>query len=303
MIKDYMQTWYSSPATYTYDPTRDLYEQIDEHINDKLMWYDALLHRDFYAYEHWKDMNIDLRYAKITTITDPHIERDIRESADHEETFKRVMWHVPYFIWRDPNTGDVIGEYQARPVRVPGIVNDCNQVLFERVWNDDTVFCYIGNHKSEQFEINVNKHKKSVTCDFPYTFEYFNDEPVYDVNHLSQGDDDLIIAKLFFNGNTIIDASHLFDGCKSLQYVDMSNFDMTYCDDLSAMFKNCTNLRKIDMSGLDLVTHDPRFVDVFVNCIKLHTIILNECSQMTIDQVKCAVKSCGLDITKIDFVS
>lgn len=302
MINDYMLKWYSSPSFYEYDPTRDLYEQINEHINNKLIWYDELLHTEFYSYDNWKDLTIDLRYAKITTIVNPQIERDIYETDDAEATFRRIMWHVPYFIWRDPNTDNVIKQYQHRPEIIPDVVNDCNQVLLKREWKTDTIFSYIGNTKLDEINININKNKLTVVCDEPFTFEYINDEYVSDINSLSASDNNLLIAKLYFNGNTITDASNLFSNCQSLQYADLSNFNMNYCDDLSMMFNNCTKLRKIDISNLDLDIHDPKITNMFINCLSLHTVIMKNCTQSTIDQIKCVLRSCGIDTNKINFM-
>ena len=106
--------WYDSPSTYTYDPSRGLYEQIWDIVDAKLHWYsDMLSWNKFYNYDKWKDLPLNLRYAKVTTITIPDIEHEIAtvKAGEEENLFDLIMWKMPYFVWRDPNSGNSVRTY------------------------------------------------------------------------------------------------------------------------------------------------------------------------------------------------
>ena len=73
----------------------------------------------------------------------------------------------------------------------------------------------------------------------------------------------------------------MFEGCINLKYIDVSNFDTSSYNSIKNMFKNCENITKIDMINWDLSNIKKHGIDsseidgLFYNCKKLRNIKMN----------------------------
>ena len=304
------EIWYSSPSFYEYDDTKDLYAQINDLVNEKLMWYDELLHNinDFYNVSKWSGLSLNMRYAKITTIVNPHIEEDIDDSIDDKATFQRIVFHIPYFIWRDPNVGDII-KYNKNQLTDEIIKNcECHRIkpCHERKWQEGNEFIYTGITLLEMFNVNIDNNKYTIISNednIRYKrFQFIKQDSVIDVNDFHANDNDLYEAKVLCDSTTLRNMSNMFANDQMLKFVDLSQCNINYATSFESMFNNCIHLKKVDLSNLDLDNFDPITTNMFTNCNDLKTIILKNCSQNTVDQIKCIVVQCGLDKSSIDFI-
>lgn len=302
--------WYSSPSFYTYNPDVDLYTQIDEIVTNKLLWYDKLLCNinDFYDYDKWCDLSLNLRYAKLTTITNPEIERDIALSTNNHETFYKIIFAMPYFIWRDPNTSNVIEEYKQENIDVVNkLYKKCRVPInvYQRIWNNN-IFEYTGHRYNDDFNVNIDNISYNIICDddniIYKSFTFTKTDSVIDLTNFNTDDDDLLSVNIKCDSTTLRNLDNMFRNCKLLSHVDLSQCNIDYTTSLKSMFEKCVNLKFVDLSNSDFSTMDKDTDDMFKYCHNLRKIKLNNCSQHTIDKIKCAVIQSGLNKDNIEFI-
>ena len=71
-----------------------------------------------------------------------------------------------------------------------------------------------------------------------------------------------------FNTRNVTDMSGMFDGCASLQELDVSNFDTSNVTDMAGMFYYCTSLQELDVSNFD-TSNVTDMVVMFDGCASL----------------------------------
>ena len=80
-----------------------------------------------------------------------------------------------------------------------------------------------------------------------------------------------IIGLENLNTENVTNMSNMFEGCKSLESLDLSHFDTRNVEDMSAMFNKCESLETIDLTGFK--TDNLKDVGMmFENCKHLRTI-------------------------------
>lgn len=66
----------------------------------------------------------------------------------------------------------------------------------------------------------------------------------------------------------------MFNACKSLTSLDISNFDTSKVTDMNWMFNNCSNLTSLDVSNFD-TSNVTNMSEMFTGCSKLITLDLS----------------------------
>ena len=75
-----------------------------------------------------------------------------------------------------------------------------------------------------------------------------------------------------FDLPSIKDVGFMFNGCKNLTSIDVSNFDTSTVTNMASMFSNCSNLTSIDLSNFN--TNKVINMDgMFCNCLSLVEIV------------------------------
>ncbi|MGN0231705.1 MAG: BspA family leucine-rich repeat surface protein, partial [Muribaculaceae bacterium] len=82
--------------------------------------------------------------------------------------------------------------------------------------------------------------------------EYLNTEKVTAMNNIFDGCQSLNAIDLsHFDTSNVTDMSYLFNGCSNLNNIDLSTFDTSNVTDMSSLFNGCSNLNNIDLSTFD----------------------------------------------------
>ena len=290
--------WYDSPSTYTYDPSRGLYEQIWDIVDAKLHWYsDMLSWNEFYNYDKWKDLPLNLRYAKVTTITIPDIEHEIAtvKAGEEENLFDLIMWKMPYFVWRDPNSGNSVRTYDETQKDEIRRNCECRRIVpcHERKWYDWNTFVLDGDSYND-FYVTVDGKKYDIMLERFNEFTFRRKELVLDLTGMCEGNDVLRKMCVFCSSDTLRDCSRMFAECRKLKHVDLSNCNLNWTTSLKEMFLNCVNLERIDLSNLDLNVNDPATTDMFTNCFSLKTIDVRNVGEPTLWMLRCILNDCGV---------
>lgn len=276
-----MKLWRSAEYPYIYDPTRGLLEQIEKLVDDKLKWYSEILARyPFFNYDNWKDKSLNVKFGKITTITHPKIEEAIAASTNDKETFEKIVWLIPYFVWRDPNVEREPKTY--KPTQIKEIVKICKPYMaLEPIWAEEdkciVELKYYGEHN-----------------DIIYKKIEFENPSLIDKTLFNEN---LMWCKIICTGETLTDISKLFKNCKKIKIVDLSECCLRYCSNMSETFNNCINLKIVDFSNIDI--HE--YIDVntsmmFDNTPSLQKIIMSNTSDYFKNTIQCAVRDRNIEI-------
>ena len=90
-----------------------------------------------------------------------------------------------------------------------------------------------------------------------------------------------------FNTSNVNWMSVMFWGCKSLKYLDLSNFDTSNVYNMNNMFEYCESLESLDLSNFNVrEPYDNSINNMFWGCSKLKTVYMRGCSQRTISRLK-----------------
>jgi surface protein len=88
----------------------------------------------------------------------------------------------------------------------------------------------------------------------------------------------------------------LFSGCTNLEYVDISNFDLTKTSRAGYLFQNCKNLKYINFKNVivgnstELVLMFERTSEDFTYCINNNSLIINQLKNKS-----CVINDCSDD--------
>lgn len=124
---------------------------------------------------------------------------------------------------------------------------------------------YNGLHKNSA---NI----KTITI-IPYQKEKIK---VIEASHLFSQFKNLISINGLQNLDTseVTNMNQMFDGCSSLESLDLSNLDTSKVTDMSLMFKDCSSLKSLDLSNFD-TSKVTNVVSMFYNCASLESLELN----------------------------
>ena len=123
-----------------------------------------------------------------------------------------------------------------------------------------------------------------------------------------------------WNTSSVTNLSNVFDSCKNVAYIDLSSWDTSNATTMYEMFQNCTSLVTLDLSAfntskvtefrymfwkcnkltsLDIsgwnITNAENTNCMFCGCKSLKTIRMIGCNQTTIDIIKSALRSDGIN--------
>ena len=76
----------------------------------------------------------------------------------------------------------------------------------------------------------------------------------------------------------------MFEGCSSLESLDLSGWDTSSATSLASMFYGCSSLESLDLSGWD-TSAVTSFVDVFSGCQSLNSVTLGTGCGLLVDQL------------------
>jgi surface protein len=77
----------------------------------------------------------------------------------------------------------------------------------------------------------------------------------------------------------------MFNGCRSLVTLDLSNFNTNKATNMNWMFYNCSSLETLDMRNFDTSNITANMKDMFYNCTSLIILRLDNCSADTISDI------------------
>lgn len=142
------------------------------------------------------------------------------------------------------------------------ILEQQNEAYFVLSNNNKTLTFYYDNNKESREGIDFDKIAYEYTSDlsirhaiktiiFDDSFSNFNS--IYSTADWFMNMNEMTSIKGLHNLNTenVMDMSHMFCSCCSLQELDLSNFDTRNVTDMSVMFSYCKSLLKLDLSSFD----------------------------------------------------
>ena len=90
-----------------------------------------------------------------------------------------------------------------------------------------------------------------------------------------------------WNTSNVETMAGMFAGCKSLESLDLSNFDTVRVTNMTCMFFWCENLRELNLSNFDMrnISETWNTNMMFQECCKLHTLRLDNCSRETVERI------------------
>ena len=98
-----------------------------------------------------------------------------------------------------------------------------------------------------------------------------------------------------FNTNNVTSMVNMFGVCSSLTSLDLRNFNTSNVTDMSYMFYGCSGLASLDLSGWNM-SNVTDTTGMFNGCSNLHSIRMAGCNQTTINKIK-EVKPSSASIT------
>ena len=109
----------------------------------------------------------------------------------------------------------------------------------------------------------------------------------------------------FINSYKITNMAHCFSGCKSLEYIDFTNFNSENLESISFMFEDCHLLKSIDLSNFN--TEKMEYMDnAFKGCKSLEILDLSNFITGTVINFKEMFSGCEslkfLDISNFHFI-
>ena len=92
--------------------------------------------------------------------------------------------------------------------------------------------------------------------------------------------------------------NNLFDGCSSLESIDLTSFDTSRTEDMSFLFNNCTSLETIDM--IFDTSNVESMESMFSNCENIKTLDLSSFSTEKCSNFDNIFENCGVEKVIID---
>ena len=135
---------------------------------------------------------------------------------------------------------------------------------------------------------------KNVTPSFSYSFNDTENHEIFmlldttnDLSSLFEGITSMISISFspYFNTSNVVDMSHMFAHCYSLESINLSNFDTSKVTDMSYMFYLCHYLTSINLSNFNtsnLVDMNHMFVDIeFIKSIDISNFDTSKVTDMS----------------------
>lgn len=91
-----------------------------------------------------------------------------------------------------------------------------------------------------------------------------------------------------FDTSNVEGMNNMFRDCKKLRTLDLSNFDTSKVWDVNGMFLDCTSLTELNLSNFNLDSINPKgygMANFLGNCNSLHTLHLDNCNYDTINKI------------------
>ena len=90
--------------------------------------------------------------------------------------------------------------------------------------------------------------------------------------------------------------NEMFLSCRSLQKLDLSNFNTSKVTYMHNMFNGCNSLESLDLSNF-VISEETEISDMFVGCDSLKTVIMRNCSDETVEKIKAQLPE-GVEIIR-----
>jgi surface protein len=110
-----------------------------------------------------------------------------------------------------------------------------------------------------------------------------------------------------FNTSNVTDMNNMFYQCSKLTQLDLSNFDTSNVNRMQYMFHGCNSLTSLNISNFDMSKCTKGYKEsmnddyyMFGNCISLHTLRLDNCSNDTISKI---INSIGFPTNEIEGIT
>ena len=155
---------------------------------------------------------------------------------DNNQTIKKIYNNYKKYEYEINNTNStniIIGEINIGPDDINKdiqIINSFENLKRINNWEDNKDYYKYENEKEikENIEIKINEKK----INFSYTYK-FEKEGKYKIEYLFK--------------NNITKTNYMFEGCKSLTNLDLSNFNTQNVTKMNGMFKDCNSLIKLNL--------------------------------------------------------
>ena len=159
-------------------------------------------------------------------------------------------------------------------------LKDEKYALFEiKTEKEKTVYLYCSDVETIVAAVNNNNiitgifqniHHKSISviaCDT---------ENVRDIAYMFEGCSSLEKLNLNnFNTTNVENMGSMFEGCSNLTKLDLKNFNTTKVKDMEWMFSGCSSLTELDIKNFN-TAKDPKVHNMFADCNKLSNEIKNK---------------------------
>ena len=165
----------------------------------------------------------------------------------------------------------------------PGYLTDGTKSPYAVFNNDTMTFYYDFNKASREgtvYDISVTTGTRGWVADqncyevntvvFDPSFADYRPTSCYAWFNKMENLTEIVGMKDYLNTDSVTSMQQMFDGCRSIEVLDLSNFNTTRVKNMYSMFANCTSLTTIivgeDWSTMNLATAENT---MFSNCRKL----------------------------------
>ena len=99
------------------------------------------------------------------------------------------------------------------------------------------------------------------------------------------------IIKIEINLEYVNSLDHLFQNCKNITFIDLSNFNSTSKNGINGMFEGCTNLESINFSNFD-TSNFKNMENLFNGCHNLKSLNLSNFNTSSVDTMNQMFNNC-----------
>ena len=150
---------------------------------------------------------------------------------------------------------------------------------------DNTNYIEFDNHQNKHihnFLNELNSTNVNLYVNNKY-YKYFN-------KYFNPGKPGIYKIKLEFKIK-MTNCSHMFDDCRTITEIDLSNFDTSEVNDMSYMFFYCTKLKKLNLSNIN-TKKVKNMYSMFYYCLNLIELDLSSFDTSQVNNMSCMFTKC-----------
>jgi len=110
-----------------------------------------------------------------------------------------------------------------------------------------------------------------------------------------------IIGMEYLNTQVVFDMSHMFDKCKKIKSLNLSNFNMQFVMDMGGMFRGCSSLTSLNLSNFN-TQNVTNMDEMFCGCVGLTSIDLSNFDTQNVTNMGGMFRGC-YSLTSLDLSS